>query len=143
MRFFVVFFVAPFVFFFSCAEKEISDDKSLKKVIDEREWGRINRAKKAVKLYTQTADEYFKEGNYTGALEFYNKALVKLKYLKKLKHPRAAYIYEKMGDCYLRLGHKDTATEAYQKAYNIYLKFYGENNKKVKQVLEKIRKTGS
>ncbi|HHG73828.1 MAG TPA: tetratricopeptide repeat protein [Persephonella sp.] len=143
MRFLLIFIITPFIFFLSCAEKDVSDEKVLKKVIDEREWGRINRAKKAVKLYTQTADEYFREGNYTGALEFYNKALVKLKYLKKLKHPRAGYIYEKMGDCYLKLGHNDTAMEAYQKAYNIYLKFYGENNKKVKQVLEKIRKTGS
>ncbi|WP_456464031.1 tetratricopeptide repeat protein [Persephonella sp.] len=143
MRFLVVFFVVPFVFLLSCAEKEVSDENSLKKIIDEQKWGRINRAKKAVKLYTQTADEYFREGNYTGALEFYNKALVKLKYLKKLRHPRAGYIYEKMGDCYLKLGHNDTAMEAYQKAYNIYLKFYGEKNKKTTELLEKIKRINS
>ncbi len=143
MKFLLVLLVAPFLFTFSCVEKNVSDETALKRIVDEQEWGRINRSKKAVKLYTQTADQYFREGNYTGALEFYNKALVKLKYLKKLKHPRAAYIYEKMGDCYLKLGHKDTAKEAYYKAYNIYLKFYGENNKKVKEILEKMKKVDS
>jgi len=143
MGFLLIYLAVPFVFFFSCAEKNRSDEKVLKKIIDEQEWGRINRSKKAVKLYTQTADEYYREGNYTGALEFYNKALVKLKYLRKLKHPRAAYIYEKMGDCYLKLGHKDTAKEAYKKAHNIYQKFYGKSNKKVKEILEKIRKIDS
>ncbi|SNZ09540.1 Tetratricopeptide repeat-containing protein [Persephonella hydrogeniphila] len=136
-------FLISFLFIISCAEKTESDEKVMRKILNEQEWGRINRAKKAVKIYTKTADECYKEGDYNRAITFYNKALVKLKYLKKLDHPRAAYIYERLGDTYMKLGHKKAALESYRKAYDIYLKFYGENNKKAKEVLEKISGIGS
>ncbi|WP_457625472.1 tetratricopeptide repeat protein [Persephonella sp.] len=140
---FLFVFLVSSLFIVSCAEKAGSDEKVMRKIINEQEWGRINRAKKAVKIYTKTADECYKEGDYHRAITFYNKALIKLKYLKKLNHPRAAYIYEKLGDTYMKLGHKKVALESYRKAYDIYLKFYGEGNKKAKEVLEKISKIGS
>ncbi len=133
---FVVLLLTSFLTGCQHANKEIT---TLKRIEDEQLWGRKRRAEKAVKIYEKTADEYYKDRAYDKAIVFYNKALVKLKYLKKLRHPDAAQIYEKMGDCYLKLKDKSIAEEFYKKALDIYLKFYGDNDIRVKRVKEKIK----
>jgi len=123
---------------FSCGKTSQNNEMAMKKIIDEQIWGRKNRAKKAVKVYTRTADGYYKEGFYDKAIIYYDRALLKLKYLDKLNHPQSAKIYIKVGDTYLKLKKKKIAMEFYKKAYQIYKNFYGENNPKTIQLKEKI-----
>ncbi|WP_457639329.1 tetratricopeptide repeat protein [Persephonella sp.] len=140
MRIFILVLAAAGFIGFSCTKSETSKSE-IKKVVDEETWGRINRAKKAVKVYTRTGDGFFKEGMYDKAITYYDKALLKLKYLKKLNHPDAADIYVKMGDAYMRLNDKKTALEYYEKALRIYSKFYGKEHFKTKQVMERMEKS--
>ncbi|MBK3333009.1 tetratricopeptide repeat protein [Persephonella atlantica] len=137
------YFFIPAIFvmalFLAGCQQASRETATIKKIQDEQLWGRKNRAKKAVRIYKKTADEYYKEKAYDKAIVFYNKALVKLKYLKKLKHPYAAQIYEKMGDCYLKLNDRNIAEEFYKKAVEIYQKFYGSEDIRVKRLKEKIK----
>ncbi|NPA16550.1 MAG: tetratricopeptide repeat protein [Aquificae bacterium] len=134
----IVLIVAAGLLGYSCGTTTQNSEMTVKKVVDEQTLGRINRAKKAVKVYTRTADGYYREGFYDKALVYYDKALLKLKYLNRLNHPQAAKIYVRMGDSYLKLKKKKLALEFYQKAYEIYKRFYGENNPRTVQVKEKI-----
>lgn len=145
MRYFIFALAVPLIFFsFSCqTSSQFKDEAALKRIVDEQTWGRKNRANKAVKIYTETGDLYYKNRNYDRALFFYNKALIKLKYLKKLKHPVAAEIYTKIGDCYLKLNDKKSASEFYSKALAILRKFYGNSDPRTKSVLQKMENLSS
>ena len=78
--------------------------------------------------YATQAAQYYQQGNYAQALEFYNKALaIRLKVLGE-NHPDTATSYNNIGIVYDSQGNYAKALEYHNKALEIRLNVLGENH---------------
>ena len=78
--------------------------------------------------YATQAEQYYQQGKYAKALEYFNKALaICLKVLGE-NHPDTATCYNNIGLVYDSQGNYAQALEFYNKALAIRLKVLGENH---------------
>ena len=78
--------------------------------------------------YTTTAIAYYKDGDYSKALEFFKKALTIQEKILGEYHPDTANSYNNIGLIYRNMGKYSKALEFYTKALDIYEKVLGKNH---------------
>ena len=82
---------------------------------------------------------YFRKGNYTAALDYYQKALVIRKKTLPENHPDIALSYGNIGVVYFRKGEYRNAYNYLKKAYEIFRSKHGDKHPMTQQALNTLK----
>jgi tetratricopeptide (TPR) repeat protein len=95
--------------------------------------------KKIACLYGEAGRGFYYSGEYSKALEWYNKSLVIKERVLGTDHPSTADTYNNIALVYGSQGKYVEALEWYNKALSIYKKIFGENYEFTKTVQDRIK----